>query len=400
MKSRNTSTTKKTLQKTLLYNKGQYYTKDKTLFNNINEFCIDKLEIILKENTIKKKWNKYFNETEYLKIWNYYLKEEYRKKFIYKKNLQKLIRYKPFQIQINKYNDLKIKGNKLNGMNFNEIIQETKKAGIHFFNVDNLKITSLDIKIDIKGNYKQITRLLINQYLKGYYKFNRNYLNSGTLYIRNKSGKTLMRIYDKRKELLEKEMIDIGIDLIRFEVALSGNYDFKTDVGTNNLKEILDMNLKEIFKARVKKLFNLKSINEIKNIDNLIKYVKDNNKKKFKEIFLNLFSRDYLIKNKTKFNIRKSYIKKYIPKYNIRKFIKNNKPDTIKKEILKYYTLEQIIKDFKDINFFIDYLEKKKIFRKKQKNYFRDKLIKNYNLLNKYVSDTDTEYNQILSVFQ
>ena len=77
------------------------------------------------------------------------------------------------------------------------------------------RLSRLEIAVDVKVPFDELVCLVPKVAI-----VNQNYLKKGTLYLGHRYGRRNYCIYDKRKQIADKESVDLGHDLTRVEVRL------------------------------------------------------------------------------------------------------------------------------------------------------------------------------------
>ncbi len=80
---------------------------------------------------------------------------------------------------------------------------------------NTFRLSRLEIAVDVKVPFNDLVCLVPKVAI-----VNKNYLKKGTLYLGHKYGRRNYCIYDKRKQIADKESVDLGHDLTRVEVRL------------------------------------------------------------------------------------------------------------------------------------------------------------------------------------
>jgi len=80
---------------------------------------------------------------------------------------------------------------------------------------NTFRLSRLEIAVDIKVPFNELVCVVPKVAI-----VNQNFLEKGTLYLGHEYGRRNYCIYDKRKQIADKESVDLGHDLTRVEVRL------------------------------------------------------------------------------------------------------------------------------------------------------------------------------------
>ncbi len=80
---------------------------------------------------------------------------------------------------------------------------------------ETFKISALEVAVDVKVPFDELVCIVPKVTI-----VDPGYLELGTLYLGHEFGRRSYSIYDKRRQLANKEKIDLGYDLTRIEVTL------------------------------------------------------------------------------------------------------------------------------------------------------------------------------------